>query len=286
MHPIIFQLEAFLNACQRREKAIPEELIEAFGEACKAAMRKQFNDPPRTFRVSISNMGKPACQLSHEAMGTPAEPKPWYFHNQMLFGDLVEAATMVLLRAAGVDVTAEQQHGTLKLPSGREINGTLDLTVGDETLYDVKSASSWSFDNKFSKGFLAVAESDTFGYVAQGYGYAEASGHKFGGWIVTNKSTGEITVCEAPDDPAIKANALAVADKALDAVESGKIVERCFTDQPEFFYKKATGNRVLDHTCTFCEFKWTCWPELQLAENPSSQAKSKPLKYYTYLQKE
>ena len=33
----------------------------------------------------------------------------------------------------------------------------------------------------------------------QGFLYAEATGYPFGGWIVVNKSSGEIAIVEVPD---------------------------------------------------------------------------------------
>ena len=39
----------------------------------------------------------------------------------------------------------------------------------------------------------------TFGYVMQGFLYSEAVGLPFGGWIVVNKSSGEVAVVEVPD---------------------------------------------------------------------------------------
>ena len=68
------------------------------------------------------------------------------------------------------------------------INGTYDIAI-DGAVDDIKSASDWSYRNKF-KSFASLKESDSFGYVGQLAGYAQASGLKAGGWWVINKANG------------------------------------------------------------------------------------------------
>ena len=53
---------------------------------------------------------------------------------------------------------------------------------------DVKSASNWSYNNKF-ESFDTLRQGDAFGYVAQFAGYAKAADKKAGGWWV-NKANG------------------------------------------------------------------------------------------------
>ena len=48
-------------------------------------------------------------------------------------------------------------------------------------------------------GYEKIKEDDPFGYIMQGHLYGEATGLPFGGWIVVNKSSGEIAVVEAPE---------------------------------------------------------------------------------------
>ena len=82
-------------------------------------------------------------------------------------------------------------------------------------MWDIKSASPFSYDKKFGKdggGFEKVADEDVFGYLSQGYLYAEALNKPFGGWIVINKSTGEIQLTAPPsDDTKYKDKALQIA---------------------------------------------------------------------------
>ncbi len=51
-------------------------------------------------------------------------------------------------------------------------------------MWDVKSASDWAFNYKFTGmngGYDKLKEDDPFGYVMQGFLYAEATGLPFGG---------------------------------------------------------------------------------------------------------
>ena len=48
-----------------------------------------------------------------------------------------------------------------------------------------------------NRGYNNIKKDDVFGYVPQGYLYAEAAGSTFGGWIAINKATGEWAVWDA-----------------------------------------------------------------------------------------
>ena len=55
--------------------------------------------------------------------------------------------------------------------------------------------------------FEKIHNTDSFGYVTQGYGYGLASDTPFKGWIAVNKSTGQIAVAEAPSNDEYKEKA-------------------------------------------------------------------------------
>ena len=59
----------------------------------------------------------------------------------------------------------------------------------NDAVDDIKSASDWSYRNKFDS-FDTVSADDAFGYVGQLAGYAKAVGKKAGGWWVVNKANG------------------------------------------------------------------------------------------------
>ena len=89
----------------------------------------------------------------------------------MLLGDIVEAVFKGLLKAAGVEYTNSKKT-KLKLKEG-VVTGSYDLII-DGAVDDVKSASDWSYKNKF-ESFETLNEGDAFGYISQLAGYAKAT---------------------------------------------------------------------------------------------------------------
>lgn len=257
-----------------------DDLIEEAGENFKASLRKQFQSDKRTFGIRMSNVGRPSCQLwmqKHKA--DKQEAKPYDFIMKMLMGDAIECIALFVMKAAGVDVQDVSGKVTLEL-DGRQIDGEYDVII-DDKVWDVKSASPYSFQNKF-KDFDSLAKDDTFGYVSQGFGYAEASGKKFGGWIAVNKVTGEWKFVEADNSKEMHHKVLGDIKETYDLITSDSTeFKRCFDDVAETYRKVPTGNRHISRTCDFCEFKHECWPNLQYRESAASQARVKPWKYYT-----
>jgi len=259
---------------------VSDSLIEEAGEHFKNALKKQFREGNRKqFYLRMSNLGRPTCQLWHQKnKPEAAEDKPYDFLMRMLLGDAIEVLALFILKAAGVNVEDSSGKVNMNL-DGLEINGEYDLVI-DGKVWDIKSASPYSFQSKF-KSFEAMAEGDSFGYVAQGYGYARASGKPFGGWIAVNKSTGEWAFVEAPDDPEKVKEVEQNMISTKQYIEQDKPFERCFQDQPEYFRGKPTGNRTVPINCQFCDFKHTCWPNLQYKPQAKSQAKSPKWIYYS-----
>lgn len=271
----------FLQRAAQEPPDVPlDDLIEEAGENFKASLRKQFQSDRRSFGIRMSNVGRPSCQLwmqKHRA--EEQEDKPYDFIMKMLMGDAIECISLFVMKAAGVDVQDVSGKVTLDL-DGRQIDGEYDVII-DDKVWDVKSASPYSFQNKF-KDFESLAKDDTFGYVSQGFGYAEACGKKFGGWIAVNKVTGEWKFVEANNSQEMHHEVLSNIKDTYDLIASDSSeFKRCFDDVEETYRRVPTGNRHICRTCGFCEFKHTCWPNLQYRESTASQARVKPWKYYT-----
>lgn len=260
-----------------------DALIDEAGENFKNALRKQFQQQRRDFGIRMSNVGRPSCQLwMQKHRPEKQESKSYDFIMKMLMGDAIECISLFVMKAAGVDVQDVSGKVTLEL-DGRTIDGEYDVIIDDQ-VWDVKSASPYSFQNKF-KDFESLAKDDTFGYVSQGFGYAEASGKKFGGWIAINKVTGEWKFVEADNSKEMHHEVLDNIKDTYDLITSDTSeFKRCFDDVEETYRKTPTGNRHISRTCEFCEFKHECWPKLQYRESTASQARVKPWKYYTVYQ--
>ncbi len=202
MSTILNRVQLFLAEANKASVPISSTIINEFGEACKDAFIKQFVEERETkFKPRMSSIGKPLCQLQMEKSGAEAETPSYNSKMRFIFGDLIEALAVAILKSSGIKIDDFQKK--VKYVFGDdEINGTYDVKIMDK-IWDIKSASPWSFTNKFSEdggGFESLKKDDAFGYVGQGYMYGIADKSDFGGWIVINKSTGEPLLRETPQD--------------------------------------------------------------------------------------
>ncbi len=286
MHKIEQAIQVFLENIEAAE--VPDALIEEFGERCKDAIRKcllaKRSEEP--FRLRMSNIGKPLRQILLEKIyGRPEMDAQMRL--KMTYGYMWESFLVFLLKASGLKLDLNQKvELKIKYDEGKETNiyGEQDFKIDGE-IYDVKSASPWSFDNKFTT-FESMEADDPFGYCGQAFGYSLADKSIFGGWIVVDKSDGRIKVVEVP-----KEHYRDIAKKYLDDFKSK--CRQVFSDTPELppctgivketFNKHETGNEYLTKSCEFCSHKYSCWKGLQFKEVPASKAKKKTWRYYVKL---
>ena len=281
------QVKNFLQAATRGEASLSPSVLEEFAKDCREALEKQFNRDPQ-WRVRMSGLGRPLCQQIHGRDGKEEE-MTYNAILRFLIGDLVECAVMAILKGAGVKIVEAQGKCQLTV-GGEDVQGTLDLIMDDpvdgEKVWDVKSASPYSYAQKFSKGYDNLKEDDPFGYLMQGHLYAEARGMDFGGWIVVDKSSGEIQFVQAPDDQQ--------EDRDHYISEAGKVIEALMSNytytkppmkpEPETYRREGTlletGNKLLNRQCTFCGYRKHCWPKAIQHEKVTSKAKNKPVVWY------
>jgi len=284
MNSILHKVQLYLDKVSKEPSAISDKLVEEFGEACKTSLRRQFSDKRKdNFRVRMSNVGRPLCQLQMEAKNVKGEGQPYNVKMRNTFGDLIEALAVFVLKSSGVKIENEQKKVIYKF-NGSSIEGRLDAKI-DKKVWDIKSASPYSFEKKFGEagGFKEIAKEDAFGYIPQGYLYSESEKVPFGGWIVINKSTGEWLICETPlADEQYRKDALTLAKNNIKAIEDKVPFKRCYNDIEETFRTKKTGNRILGTVCSFCPYKLPCWgSKLQLLQQQQSQGKNPKWVWYT-----
>ena len=284
MNNILYKVQQYLGKASKESVKLDKGLVEEFGEACKNALLKQFEDQRRNkFEPRMSNIGRPLCQLQMEAKGVKGEGQPYNVKVRNTFGDMIEALAIFIMKSAGVNIKNEQKKVKYKF-NGNEIDGKQDVEI-DEKIWDIKSASPYSFEKKFGEegGFLEVVKEDSFGYASQGFLYGESQNKKFGGWIAINKSTGEWTVCETPAmiEPH-KTEALKKAKDNLKALKDKVPFKKQYDDIAETFRSKPTGNRVLGFVCSYCPYKLPCWgSKLQLLQQQQSKGKNPKWVWYT-----
>jgi len=271
---------SFLQKAMKGESDMAEEIRDQVAQDVKAALEKQFSGPSRDeFKLRMSNIGRPKCQLWFEKNDSEDKtPLPPHFLMNMIIGDIVEAVFKGLLRAAGISFT-DNEKVTLKLEDGTEINGEFDMVL-DDAVDDVKSASPWSYQNKFASS-AALADGDSFGYIAQLVGYSRAAGKRMGGWWVVNKANGEFKYVPAEDiDEAV---VLSEIQDTVSYINNDEPFQRCFEPVSETHYRKPTGNKKLSVGCSFCSYKHKCWPGLKTMPAVMSTAKNPPMVDYVEL---
>ena len=157
--------------------------------------------------------------------------------------------------------------------------------LGVEKVWDIKSASEWAYKYKFTGagGYEAIKRDDPFGYAMQGFLYAEAVGLPFGGWIVVNKSSGEIAVVDVPDwcqeDKKEYLKDAAERVKFLTDPMSNLRVDFSRTNSRRFARKGEdvrTGNKLLAKQCSMCGFKHHCWPNAVYHDKVTSRPRTRP----------
>jgi hypothetical protein len=278
-HPAELAVHQYMENATNGKSTMSEDTIKQVGQDVMNALQRQFGGGNKRdeFGLRMSNVGRPTCQLWFEKNEPEkALPFPTTFVMNMMLGDIVEAVFKGLLKEAGVQYE-EDEKVTLQLDDDTSITGTYDIVI-DGAVDDIKSASNWSYTNKF-ESFDTLRQGDAFGYVAQLAGYAKASGKRAGGWWVVNKANGEFKYVPATGLD-VDAEVSKIKDTA-DTIEENRF-ERCFDAIPETFRGKPTGNTILGTECGFCRYKFSCWPGLQERPAVASQAKNpKTVAYVT-----
>lgn len=254
-HQAEIALHMLLQSVAAGSGSVSDDILDQVAADVKAALKKQLSGPSRkdNFTLRMSNLGRAKCQLWYDKnkpeAATPMQP---FFLMQMLIGDVTEAVFKGLLRAAGVEF-GDSETVILKI-GDKEIRGSYDMKL-DGAIDDVKSASPWSFTNKFDS-YESLEKGDSFGYVAQLVAYATAAGAEVGGWWVINKSNGEFKYLKA--EPDVDAVLKQIAE-TVEYIDSNAPFKRSYEAEAETFYGKLTGNLVVPEACKFCNYRSDCW---------------------------
>ncbi len=281
---IFTRLKQYCLKANKGESNMEDKHIEYFGELCKQAMRKQFQEPKRGFQIRMSQIGKDIREQQAELLGLPKDEEDEYnLVLKFLYGDVCEAIVMTLLHASGVNVEDEQK-AVKRDVAGITLEGTYDVKINGK-IYDVKSCSPYAFTNKFGLGFDNVEKTDTFGYCTQLVNYAEATGSSVGGWIIINKVDGQLLLVEAPNsgDEYINKHLKVTKRNILTLQETKDIkdINKKLDFVPELFYSKPTGRQILPDYMKYFSYKKVLFgDQIELKPNKLSKAKKPPLAWY------
>ena len=179
-HPAELILHQYMTDAVRGDSAMTEETIQQVATDVADALRRQFGSGKSRgdFKIRMSNVGRPTCQLWYEKNKPEvALPMPTNFMMNMMLGDIVEAVFKGVLKEAGVQYEDSKK---VSLDCGSTtVHGSYDIVIND-AVDDIKSASDWSYRNKF-ESYDTLASGDGFGYIGQLAGYSKASGKRAGG---------------------------------------------------------------------------------------------------------
>ena len=276
-HPSEIALHQYLDDATNGKSSMSAKTIAGIKKDIGEALKRQFGSRTkrRKFQLRMSNVGRPSCQLWFEKnMPEKSDPLPTTFVMNMMLGDIVEAVFKGLMKEAKIKF--EDSDKVYLNLADEKVSGTYDLVL-DDAVDDIKSASDWSYRNKF-ESFDTLSADDAFGYVGQLAGYAKALGKKAGGGWVVNKANGSFKYVPAENidvDKEVKK-----LEENVKTVKSN-VFKRCYESEEETFRGKPTGNRVLSKTCSFCRYKHSCWENLQ--ELPSLLSKAKEPKIVSYV---
>ena len=226
---------------------VTEENMDKFLVNIKEAFNS-WNNPIREKdgKLRMSVLGKPPRQLWYDRF-SPKKTKAYdaSLNIKFLYGHILEHLLLYLAELTGHKVADQQKKVEID-----NIKGHIDATVDGEVC-DVKSASSFSF-KKFKTGELVG--DDPFGYHAQLSGYETGMGTNQGGFLVMDKSSGD--VCFYKPDELAKPNVPNLIKTLQDTLKRNSPPDRCY----ELSETKG-GNKSLPIGCQFCAHKWECYKD-------------------------
>jgi len=232
------------------DNAEMDEFLDDFASQVREAASIILQEGKREGKTNLrlSQIGKPDRQIWYGVKGVEGQPLSGQTRIKFLMGHLLEAVLIMLTKAAGHSVEAEQEEVTVEGVLGHQ-----DCII-DGVLTDIKSASSFAF-KKFRDNKLT--EDDPFGYIAQISAYATRRGDKEAAFFAIDKNSGELAITKVHDLEMIDANARVNYLKGI--MDTDTPPPRCYNDVPD----GKSGNRKLTTGCTYCGYKTRCWDNLR-----------------------
>lgn len=232
--------------------------VEAKERASKA--RERLTDKV----IWASELGKQCDRQFWYKLHRPelAEPLSGAASFKFTFGHIIEELALTYARTAGMEVSHEQTLVEKVLPNGWTVRGRIDALI-EGRIVDVKSCSSYSF-GEYQRAPHVSGDMDTFGYVDQLHFYdtnwrpglpvvpAE--------FLFIDKQTGNMC-SRGYATPLLTGETVKSSMSWAQAIENPAAPPaRGYSDKP---MSLSSPNRKLGMTCSYCDFKKTCWPGLR-----------------------
>ena len=129
-HPAELALHQYMDKAVKGDSTMADTTIKQVADDIADALKRQFGGGNKRgdFRIRMSNVGRPTCQLWYEKNKPEvALPFPTTFIMNMMIGDIVEAVFKGLLKEAGVSY---EEPETVHLDVGdSSIRGSYDIVI-------------------------------------------------------------------------------------------------------------------------------------------------------------
>lgn len=204
--------------------------------------------------------------LFFSEVGDPCPRRLWYKYNspavaekpdgkaifKFFYGDILEELVLNTGESAGHTVEKRQDRVTYDIGNGWYVRGRIDAVI-DGVVVDVKSVTKYS-EEKFKNGL----QDDPFGYYQQLNGYATALNANAAGFLTIQKELGTLNYYPIDVNPALFKMQ---AEHAVEVVGLSSIGElKRFDAVPA---SKTSKNKKLCTSCSYCNYKKQCWPEMR-----------------------
>ena len=249
-----------------------DKCIDDFANSVKVHVKDFLKELPQDKpRLRLSTIGRPDRQLWYDFKKPHNEPLAPSTRIKFLYGYILEELLIMLASISGHKVTQQQKQVQVE-----GVKGHQDCFI-DGVLVDCKSASGRGY-TKFKYNNLSSDE--PFGYISQISAYAEGNGVDKAGFLVINKSTGEICYTKVHSLEMI--NAKERIQRIKKVVKSDVPPDKCYEAIPD----GKSGNYRLDTGCVYCNYKHDCWSDANDGKGLRIYKYSTGQRYFTHIEKE
>ena len=249
-----------------------DKCIDDFANSVKVHVKDFLKELPQDKpRLRLSTIGRPDRQLWYDFKKPHNEPLAPSTRIKFLYGYILEELLIMLASISGHKVTQQQKQVQVE-----GVKGHQDCFI-DGVLVDCKSASGRGY-TKFK--YNNLSSDDPFGYISQISAYAEGNGVDKAGFLVINKSTGEICYTKVHSLEMI--NAKERIQRIKKVVKSDVPPDKCYEAIPD----GKSGNYRLDTGCVYCNYKYDCWSDANDGKGLRIYKYSTGQRYFTHIEKE
>ena len=215
------------------------------GREVEEAISNAFTPYEQKTNLRMSGIGRCERAQWYNVKGYTPEEIDGSVYLTFLQGHVLEAVLVALVKLSGHEVTEQQKKHTVE-----GVNGSQDCTIDGE-LVDIKTASAWSWDNKFTDTGI---KEDGFGYIKQLSAYGKTDNRKHGYFLALNKNKSTLKLCKQELEQDVDTFIVDLKEKMESDTPPMRVANATT------FSKK--GEEKLCMTCAFCGFKQDCYKEV------------------------